>query len=293
MESRHRTLLLVAFATVYVVWGSTYLAIRIAVESIPPFAMAGARFVLAGGLLYAFARPRSARPTLAHWRSAAIVGGLLLFMGNGLVCWAETSISSGLAALLVTTAPLFFALFDWLAFKGPRPTLRAWVALAFGFAGVALLVGPVKGMAAALPALALLVASIAWTWGSLLSRQLPLPENPAMGTAMEMLAGGAFLLAGALVTGQLGEVDARAFEPRALLALAYLTLFGSIVGFSAYVWLLRNASARAVSTYAFVNPLVAVVLGWAILDEELKPRHLIAAALIVTSVALLTLSRRR
>jgi drug/metabolite transporter (DMT)-like permease len=271
-----------AFASVYLFWGSTYLAIRVAVETMPPFLMAGSRFILAGGLLYAWARRGVSKPEPVHWRSATIVGGLLLLLGNGGVVWAEKTVPSGMAALMVASVPLWIALFQWRR-------VNAWGAagLAGGFAGVAWLVpaGKINPLGAA----ALAGASVSWALGSLLARKLPFPSSPLLGTSMQMLAGGVLQVAAGLALGEAGDVG----RPSAASwgAWGYLVVFGSLFGFVPYIWLLGVRPAAQVATYAYVNPVVAVFLGWAILDEPMTGRTLAAAALIVASVAAITLSQ--
>jgi drug/metabolite transporter (DMT)-like permease len=295
-----RLQVILAFAAVYIIWGSTYLAIRFAIETLPPFLMAGVRFIVAGGVLYLWARHRGAeRPRPVHWRSAAIVGGFLLLGGNGLVVWAEQRVPSGLAALLVATTPLWMVLFDGLR-RGERPS--GWVlgGIAIGLVGVALLVGPgdVTGLVSGRGAdpsgaLALLGASLSWATGSIYSRSAPLPAVPALGTAMEMLCGGAFLLILGLVAGQGTQIDLGAISARSFLAFVYLIVFGSLVGFTAYIWLLGVAPPAIASTYAFVNPVVAVWLGWALASEPVTSRTLLAMALIVAAVIVITAYRAR
>lgn len=283
----------IALGIVYVVWGSTYLAIRFAIETLPPMLMAGFRFLLSGAMLYAWARLRGAgRPAAVHWRSAAIVGGLLLFAGNGIVVWAEQWVDSGLTALLVSTTPLWMVLLSWLRQGGARPGLPVWAGIALGFAGVGLLVNPAGGGAGgvSLPAAALLVAaSFCWASGSLYSRRAPLPSSPVLATGMEMLAGGAMLLVLGLALGEAGRLDLAAVSTRSLLGFAYLVLFGALA-FTAYIWVLKAASPALVSTYAYVNPLVAVLLGWALAGEALTARTAIAALVIISGVALITAS---
>jgi drug/metabolite transporter (DMT)-like permease len=286
-----------AFAAVYIIWGSTYLAIRFAIETMPPFLMASIRFLIAGGLLYAWLRLRGTpRPQPVHWKSALIVGGLLLLMGNGLVSWAEQLVPSGLTAVIIAMVPIWMALLDWLRPGGVRPAAGVIVGLALGIAGVALLVLQGNGGAGAGSLVGLgvlLIATICWASGSLYARGAPLPQTPLLGTGMEMLAGGALLLVVATATGEWGQVHLQAISLKSSLALAYLIIFGSLVAFSAYAWLLRNVSAARVGTYAFVNPVVAVFLGWAFASETLTLRTLLAAAVIVTAVALITAARAR
>jgi drug/metabolite transporter (DMT)-like permease len=279
----------VAFAAVYVIWGSTYLSIRYAIETIPPFTMAGLRFVTAGGVLYVWTRWHRgvAAPTRAEWRSCAIVGGLLLLGGNGAVVWSEQWVPSGLAALLVATVPLWMVLLDW-GVGGSRPGPGLFLGLLWGLAGVGLLVGtpgvdPGEPLQLAGTA-ALLGASVSWAAGSIYSRSGGLPTSPRLATAMQMLTGGGMLLALGLVSGEIPKIDLAAVSLRSMAALVYLIVAGSLVAFSAYIWLLRHASAARVSTYAYVNPVVALLLGWALADEPLTPRTLLAAAVILTAV---------
>lgn len=281
-----------AFAAIYVIWGSTYLAIRFAIETIPPFLMGGARFLTAGAILYAFARARGAAPpSRIHWRSAIIIGGMLLLGGNGGVILAEQMVPSGLAALIIATVPLWMVLLNWLRGDGIRPTAGVALGLVLGVTGIALLVGPggAAGIGVNPIGVAVLVlASLSWSIGSLYSRRARLPADPLVATAIEMLAGGGLLAALGTATGEVGQIQFAQMSPRSLLALGYLIAFGSLVAFSAYVWLLRVSTPARVSTYAFVNPIVAVLLGWALAGEALTPRMLLAAALIVTAVVLIT-----
>jgi drug/metabolite transporter (DMT)-like permease len=287
-----------AFAAVYVLWGSTYLAIRFALESLPPFWMASSRFLIAGTLLYVWARRRGEpAPTRIHWRSALIVGGLLLMGGNGGVVWAEQRVPSGLAALLVATVPLWMVMLDGAGRGWRRPPVQVLLGIGLGLAGVALLVGPGKfagGLGVdPLGAGALLLGALCWATGSLYSRRAPLPPSPLLGTAMEMLGGGACLAVAGLVSGEWGRLDLAAATPRSLLAVGYLVVFGSLVGFTAYVWLLRVSTPPLVATYAYVNPVVAVLLGWAFAGEPVTARTLVAAAVIVGAVVLITTYRAR
>lgn len=293
----HRLRVVLAFAAVYIIWGSTYLAIRFAIDTLPGFLMAGVRFLLAGGLLYAWARSQgAARPSRIHWRSAAIVGGLMLLGGNGGVVWAEQHVPSGLTAVLIATVPLWVAVLDWL-WRGSRPTVRGLLGLALGLAGIGLLVGPgeLAGSQGVdlLGAGVLVLASLSWAAGSLYSRSAPLPGSPLLATALEMLAGGALLLVLGLAAGQATELDLARVSLRSLLALGYLVVFGSLVAFTAYIWLLRATSPARAATYAYVNPVVAVVLGWALAGEPLTTRTLLAAAVIIGAVVLITVQPLR
>ncbi|HWM90424.1 MAG TPA: drug/metabolite exporter YedA [Thermoanaerobaculia bacterium] len=282
-----------ALATVYVIWGSTYLAIRFAIETLPPFWMAGVRFLVSGVLLYGWARWRGAsRPSRVHWRSAALIGALLLLGGNGGVVWAEQRVDSGLAALLVSTVPLWMVVFEWLRKGGTRPTLGVVAGLALGFAGLVMLVRPGSGGIDPIGAAVLLLACVSWAWGSLRSRHVTLPESPLLATGMEMLSGGVFLMVVGLLTGEAGRLDLAGASMKSVLSLGYLIVFGAL-GFTAYIWLLRVTSPALVSTYAYVNPVVAVFLGWALAGEPLTGGMLGAAAVILTGVALITVFRNR
>jgi drug/metabolite transporter (DMT)-like permease len=289
--------LALAFAAIYVVWGSTYLAIRFAIETVPPFLMAGFRFVVAGLLLYGWARWRgAARPAPRHWGAAAAIGALLLLGGNGAVVWAEQRVPSGVTALLVAMVPLYMVVIEWARPGGLRPTPAVAGGVLLGLAGLVLLVGPEQILGGShvdhAGALALAFGCLTWSLGSVYSRHAPLPASPQLATAMEMLAGGAMLLLAAGLHGDWGRFDLHAVSLRSALAVAYLVVFGSLVAFTAYIWLLRESTPARVSTYAYVNPLVAMLLGWALAGEPLTARTLVAAAVIVAGVVLITRSRR-
>jgi drug/metabolite transporter (DMT)-like permease len=291
------TQVIVAFALVYVIWGSTYLAIRVAVESLPVLLYAGVRFLVAGAILFAAIALRGLpRIGAVHWRDAFIVGGLLLLGGNGLVSFGERTVPSGIAAVIVATVPLDMVLLNW-AWTRRRPSLPLVAAIGIGLIGVALLVGPanIAGSEHVDPfgAALLVVASISWAAGSLYSSRAKLPGSPLLATGMQQLAGGALLFAAGALTGELGGLDPATFTARSVIALLYLIAFGSLVGFTAYIWLLRNVAPAVVSTYAFVNPVVAVFLGWAILGEEISVRTIVASAIIVIAVAIITIEQAR
>jgi drug/metabolite transporter (DMT)-like permease len=293
-----RAEILLAFAAIYVIWGSTYLAIRFAIETVPPLLMGAVRFLVAGGGLYAWLRWRgAARPSALHWRAAVIVGALMLLGGNGAVVWAEQRVPSGVTALLVAMVPLWMVLIDWARPGGVRPTLMVASGLILGLAGLALLVGPEQLLGGEhtdhAGALVLAFGCLTWSLGSVYSRHAPLPASPQLATAMEMLAGGALLLLASGVRGEWPLVDLDAVSLRSAAALGYLVVFGSLVGFSAYIWLLRQTTPARVSTYAYVNPLVAMLLGWAFAGEPLSARTLLAAGVIVAGVVLITSSRVR
>jgi drug/metabolite transporter (DMT)-like permease len=298
-SSPSRLALASAFAIVYVIWGSTFLAILFAIQTLPPFLMASARFLVAGSLLYAWSRlvNGAAAPTLTNWRATAVVGVLLLLGGNGLLVWSEQRIPSGVAALLVGTVPCFMVLIDWLRPGGSRPTGLVIAGLFLGLLGLAWFVGPDAllggGRADLIGAVVVVVGSFSWALGSVYSRHAATPPSPFLSTAMQMLGGGAALLVLSVMLGEPWAFDASGVSLRSALGLLYLVLFGSIVAFSAYIWLLRVSTPTRVSTYAYVNPVIAVILGWALAGEALTTRMIIAAAVIVSGVALITLAPKR
>jgi drug/metabolite transporter (DMT)-like permease len=281
-------------ATIYLVWGSTYLAIRFAVETLPPFLMAGTRFVVAGAVLYGWRRAVGhPRPTWVQWRAAGVVGALMLVVGNGGVTWAEQWVESGTAALMVASVPLWMVLLDWARPGGRPPRLAVWAGILVGLVGVLLLFGsPAVDPRYTAGWAVLLAASVAWAAGSLYSRTAILPA-PLLATGMQMLAGGVLLLVVGVLAGELQALDPRGFSVRSVLAVGYLILFGSLVGYSTYVWLLRVTPPALASTYAFVNPVVAVFLGWLLAGERITPRIILASMVIVGGVALITVTRSR
>lgn len=284
----------IALGAVYVIWGSTYLAIRFAIETIPPFLMAGTRYLTAGILIYGWSRLRGApRPTLIQWRSALILGAFLLLVGNGAVVWAEQHVDSGLAALLISTEPLWIVILVWLRTGRKRPDWRVIAGLVLGFVGLMLLVRPGSGSINALGAGALVLASLSWAWGSIYGQRAPLPTSPLATTGMQMLSGGTLLFLTSALTGEFSRFAPAAVTAKSLLALGYLIVFGAIVAFTAYVWLLRVAPPVLVSTYAYVNPVVAVLLGWFFAGEPLTLKTVGAAAVILTGVALISLAQSR
>lgn len=285
------SLVLVAFAVVYVVWGSTYLAIRVGIESFPPLLLAGTRHLLTGLLLYPVVRWRTdVRPTAAHWRTAAITGVLLLFIGNGGVCVAEQTVPSGVTALLVATVSLWMVSIDWLRPGGTRPVARVIAGLLMGFAGLALLVGPknLGGSARVDPVGVgiLVLASLAWASGSIYSKHAPSVRSPLLGAAMQCLTGGIALLIVGFFSGETRGFHVASVSTRSWLALGYLVVFGSMLGFTAYVYILKKSTATRVATYAFVNPVVALFLGRLLIGEAITLRTVIAAAVILTAVLL-------
>ena len=278
-----------ALATIYLVWGSTYLAIRVTDRTMPPLLMSSVRFLIAGTALYAFASRGRARPTLREWGAAAIVGAALLCVGNGGVAWVETRLESGLAALIVAIIPLWFAVMD-RAFFGRRLSAPAIVGLVVGFAGVALLVRP-GGGGPVLPMLALVVTTAAWAGGSLYARGAALPQSPLLSASMQMLAASAFLAVAGLAKGEARSIHADTFSTKPVIAFVYLVLVGSLIAFSAYAWLLKNVRVSIVSTYAFVNPVIAVALGTVFLNETIGWSTVAAGAAIVVAVVLIVTAR--
>jgi drug/metabolite transporter (DMT)-like permease len=278
-----------ALATIYLVWGSTYLAIRVTDRTMPPLLMSSVRFLIAGAALYAFASRGRARPTLGEWRAAAIVGAALLFVGNGGVAWVETRLESGLAALIVAIIPLWFAVMD-RAFFGRRLSAPAVAGLGVGFVGVALLVRP-GGGGDGLPMLALVGTTAAWAGGSLYARGAALPQSPLLSASMQMLAASAFLAVAGLAKGETRAIHADTFSTKPVIAFVYLVLVGSLIAFSAYAWLLKNVRVSVISTYAFVNPVIAVALGTVFLNEAIGWSTVAAGAAIVVAVVLIVTAR--
>jgi drug/metabolite transporter (DMT)-like permease len=287
----HPTIVFLSFVAVYIIWGSTFYAIRVGIESFPPFLFAGMRHLSLGLFFYPIFRMTTReKPTLAQWRTAFIVGCLLLMLGNGVVSWAEEVVPSGIAALLVATVSLWMVLVDWLRPGGVRPAPRVIAGFLLGFAGMALLVGP-KHLGNSeridpLGAFALVGASLAWAAGSIYSRHHPLPRSPLLGVGMQTLSGGAVLCLFALLTGETRHFHFADVTLRSWLALLYLIIFGSALGFSAYVYILKHSTATRVATYAFVNPVVALFLGWFLAAEPLSLRTLLASGIILTAVLL-------
>ncbi len=284
---------IVAFAAIYLIWGSTYLAIRFAIETLPPFSMAAVRFTVAGGILYAIARPRTQRPTRLNWVAAGVVGTLLLAGGNGAVVWAEQWIPSGLTALIVGTVPLWMVLFDWLFAGAPRPSKVLVAGLVWGLCGVGLLLTSTEMGAQSREGLwggiAVLGAAVSWAAGSIYARHASLPRSPFLATAMQMIVGGLVLALVAAIAGEGGQLHLSAFSMKSILALAYLIVFGALVAFTAYIWLLRVSTPARVSTYAYVNPAVAVLLGWLLANERLDARAALAVLIILSAVALVSM----
>jgi drug/metabolite transporter (DMT)-like permease len=294
-----RTKILAAYAAIYLIWGSTYLGIRITIETIPPFLMGGVRFMIAGSFLYLVMRARGElKPTRIHWRSTAIIGAFLILGGNGGVVWAEQFVPSGIAALLVAVLPFWIVLIDWLGPARTRPTAGVVAGLVLGIIGIVVLVGPAALTPSGSPmsgilkgAIVLMLSSLSWALGTIYSRHASLPQSAFVATGMEMFCGGALLALLGIAAGEPMRFDLANVSARSTIGFVYLTTIGSLVGFTAYIWLLRHQPASRISTYAYVNPVVAVFLGWAIAGEPLTVRTMIAAAIIVGAVALITTAR--
>ena len=286
-----------ALAIVYVIWGSTYLAIAVAVETIPPFLMAGTRFVIAAGILFLvagrFGNVEGDHLGWRQWGAATVVGGLLLVGGNGGLAWAEQRVDTGVAALIIATVPIWMVVLATFM-REERVSARIVAGLLLGFAGTALLVraaGAGDGGLDPVGLVVLLASSLCWAAGSVLSRRMPLPGRPLVSTSMQMLAGGVLLLALGAALEEFRGLDPAAVSAHSLAGLGYLIVFGSLVAFSAFVWVVRNAPPSLVSTYAYVNPVVAVFLGWLVLREPVTAPMLLAAGLVIGAVALIVAKR--
>lgn len=281
-----------AFASVYLIWGSTYLAIRYAIETMPPFLMAGIRFLIAGGLLYAFARFKGEQPMrAAHWKGAFIVGGLMLLGGNGGVVWAEQFVPSGLTALLISTTPIWMVLINSVMPGGERPGKWVVAGVVLGFGGLFLLINPAEAVSGkgVHPGgmVALLAATFSWSLGSILNRKVVLPPGKFVSIAVQMAAGGICLLVAALFNGDWQSVNTASISSRSLLAFGYLIVFGSLLGYTAYIWLLGAVGTSRAATYAYVNPVVAVFLGWLLAGEPLTGGMALSAVVIIASVVII------
>jgi drug/metabolite transporter (DMT)-like permease len=290
VKTPSRWLLLANLWTVYLVWGSTYLAIRVTVQTIPPFLSAGIRFIVAGALLAVYLAVRGrldiARLTRQQVVACAIVGALLLLGGNGLITTAEQSVPAGFAALLVASMPLWVVLLR--VADGQRVSRTTIASVLVGFVGVAILVVPKAGggLATLGGPLLLVVAAVSWAVGSFSSQRLPLPRDPLVSTSIQMFLGGVLLTVGGVIIGEAGRLDLASISSTSAVSLLYLIVFGSLIGFSSYTWLLHHAPVSTVTTYAYINPIVAVLLAWAILDEEITVAIVAGALVILASVAL-------
>ena len=297
LASRETLYLILAFAAIYLIWGSTYLAIKYAIETIPSFIMAAVRFLVAGTVLYLVGRLSKGyeRPRPEHWKTSLIVGTLLLGVGNGGVVVAEHYLSSSLTALLIATNPFWVVLISWLFMRKGRPHGKVFVGLLVGFIGVALLIagrGDGAGQTQWIGIGLIVFATIGWATGSLYGSQAPVAKGLFLSAGMQMLAGGVVLLLVSLVAGEWATFDPRAVSRESWYALLYLIVVGAIVAYTAYSWLIQNAAPSAVSTYAYVNPVIAVILGWLIAGESVTGQMLLGAAAIIGSVVLITATRK-
>jgi drug/metabolite transporter (DMT)-like permease len=288
----------IALIALYLVWGTTYLAIRFAVQTIPPFLMAGSRFLVSGLILYIWRRlAGDPAPTARQWRSAIIIGLLLLLGGNGVVSWAEQHVASGIAALMIASIPLWIAVIDALRPGGRRPDARIIAGLLLGFAGMSILITSSGGSTPAagrdlVGLLALLGAALIWSLGSIYARDADMPQSALLGTGIEMLGGAAGLFLVGTVSGEWTQVHLHDIASSSLIGLAYLVVFGSLVGFVSYTWLLRHAPLSLVSTYAYVNPVVAIFVGAWLGKEVINGRIILSALIIIGSVVVINLSRQ-
>lgn len=299
MTSPSKRKVFIAFSAVYIIWGSTYLAIRFTIETLPPLMAAGIRFLTAGIILYTLMRlwKKEPPPGKVHWKSAIILGALLLLGGNGSVVWAEQFVPSGLASLVIATIPLWMVLLQWLWMKEKRPPLGIFAGIAIGLVGVWLLIAPTfaritesfhfQGM------LILLLAALLWSLGSVYSRKAPQPQSPFLSIGMQMISGGIMLLIAGFLRGEAVLIQPENFSLKSIAALLYLISFGSFIGFTAYIWLLKNVGVAKTSTYAFVNPVVAVFLGWAFAGETLNRQTFIAAFFILMAIITITIQHRK
>ena len=293
-----KTAFIIAFASIYLIWGSTYLGIRVAVQTIPPFLMGAGRFLLAGSVLMFLVRSRGApKPTARQWRDNAFIGTCLLLGGNGFVSWAEQTLPSGLTALIIGIQPAFMVLTEWAWRGGQRPTPTTFIGLLLGFVGVAWLAAPWDSASTTgvnLPAVLLvLLACASWAFGAIYSRNVKNPAPPFLASAMQMLGGSCALFVGAVIHGELATVNIASISGHSIGAFLYLAFVGSLVGFSTFVWLMEHSTPARVSTYAYVYPIVSVFLGWLILDEPITTRTLFAAAIIVAAVVIITTQKSR
>src|SRR5438128_6924665 len=293
MAAPKKIRVIIAFAALYLVWGSTYLGIRFAIETIPPFLMAGMRFLLAGVIMYVIAWSQgSHKSSWANWRTSLIIGACLLLAGNGGLTISEQYIDSGLAALIVAIVPIYIVILGWASGMTPRPVPIVWLGLVGGFVGVGVLLGPALSFSSnggrhpAIGMSILLVTSFIWSAGSLYSRKAKHAASPFLTAAQQMICGGLLLLLAGVVTGETRRLHPSSMSILSLASFAYLVIIGAVVGYTAYIWLLRHCDPAKVATYAYVNPIVAVLLGAAFAGETLRMRTLVPAGLIIGSVAL-------
>jgi drug/metabolite transporter (DMT)-like permease len=289
-----RIKLFAAFSAIYFVWGSTYLFIHFALEDLPPFFLAGVRFLLAGSILYTWSRlNRAAASSLREWRACLITGGLFFLCGNGAVVWAQQRLPSGIAALLVAIVPLWVVVLEWMRPPHKRPRALTAIGVLAGLIGLVLLVGPNvfagRGPVDPVGALVLAFGSLCWAFGTLWAQRAPLPKSPLLTASMQLICGGALLMLASIVSGEIFTVSLAGLSLRGVLSMLYLITFGSIIAFTAYGWLVRVAPASRIATYAYVNPVVALLLGWLFANERLTSRTLLASAVVIVGVALITI----
>ncbi len=293
IAQRNRTRVLLAFAAVYVIWGSTYLFIKYAIDTIPPFMLGATRFFASGGILYALARVRGAgKPTAQDWRAAAITGVLMLGAGNGAVMWAERTVASGVVALIVSSVPIWIVLLDWLRPHGRRPRAAMFLGLGLGLVGMVILIGPRaiigQGHVDEIGSLILIVGSISWAIGTLVTRSSQRSASPLVFSALQMVSAAVAMTGMSFLMDEPAGFSLGAVSARSMWSWLYLVFAGSIIGYTAYVYLLRVVSAAKAATYAYVNPIIAVLLGWLFASEPISARTIVAAAVVLAGVAIIT-----
>lgn len=292
LSSPSRAKIYLAFAAVYLIWGSTYLAIRFTIETMPPLFMSGTRFLLAGLILYLIAKMQGvANPTRAELKTSGVLAVFLVLFGNGAVAWAEQTVPSGIASLLIATVPLWITLLGTLLFHKPRPEIKTVIGLFLGLLGIVTLIGPQnlmgQGKLDVMGLLVIVFSTVSWAFGSLYGARNKNAAAPVMSTAMQMLIGGILQLLTGSLLGEYTQLNPAAFSAKSLWAFGYLIVFGSLIGFSSYSWLIRVAPPHRVATYAYVNPLVAVLLGWLFGGEAVTWQMLLAGLLILPAVVLI------
>jgi drug/metabolite transporter (DMT)-like permease len=296
VSGSRRSAIFWAFAAIYVLWGSTYLGIQVALETIPPFTLGASRFLIAGGLIYLWARGRGEpAPERSSWGLATLLGTLFFVLGNGLVIWAQQHVPSGRTALLASTSPIWMVVIESGLDGWKRPPARVIAGIALGMTGLTLLARGGEGPGGAISiggVLALVGASVAWAIGAVISHRRHLPASPAMATGMKMLAGGALLSVLSIGSGEAGRFEVGRASAESMVAVGYLVVFGSIIGFTAFTFLLRESTPQMVGTASYINPLVAVFLGWALAGEQVTGRMLLGAAVSLSGVVLIRWPRR-
>ncbi|MEO8395566.1 MAG: EamA family transporter [Chloroflexota bacterium] len=284
-----RWMIIGAFAIVYTVWGSSYLGIHFAIQTLPPFLMTAMRFLVSGGLLIGWAKLRGAAwPTLRQWRSSAIIGGLLFVVNNGGIVWAEGhGIPSGVAAVLIATLPMWMVMLTWLKPGGTYPGSMVIAGMVIGFIGIIVLVNPDQTPLSLVGVIVVLVAAFAWAYGALYAKTANVPESPTFSTGAQLVCGGAFQLVLSILTGELPNFNAAQVSTVSWVAMIYLGIVSSIIAYSAFVWLMKVSTPARVSTYAYVNPVIAVLLGWQLAGEHITPQTVIATVIIIVAVVMI------